>query len=98
MHSHSRYTPPMMRKMALLTLGHLQLRIYFNELRHKRPRLADRGFVFHSDKIPAVAVADIQRLEIPPFSLNLVLVDVFLFPHVKVAFEKKCIKLEGIFV
>ena len=43
-------TPLMLRKMALLTLEHLLLRIFFNKWRHKRPRLAYKGFVFKSDK------------------------------------------------
>ena len=42
-------TPLMLKKMALLTLGHLLLRILFNKLRHKRPRLDNKGFVFHRD-------------------------------------------------
>ena len=42
-------TPPMLKKMALLTLGHLLLRILFNKLSHKRPRLDNKGFVFHRD-------------------------------------------------
>ena len=42
-------TPPMLKKMALLTLGHLLLRILFNKLSHERPRLDNKGFVFHRD-------------------------------------------------
>ena len=42
-------TPLMFKKMALLTLGHLLLRILFNKLSHKRPRLDNKGFVFHRD-------------------------------------------------
>ena len=46
-------TQLILRKIALLTLGHLQLRIFLNKLRHKRPRLADKSFVFYNDKTPA---------------------------------------------
>ena len=46
-------TPPMMKKMALLTLGHLLFRILFNKLtnklKNKRPRKDNKGFVFHRD-------------------------------------------------
>ena len=42
-------TPPMLRKMDLLTLGHLLLRTLFNKLKHKKPRPDNKGFVFHRD-------------------------------------------------
>ena len=42
-------TAPLLKKMALLTLGHLLLRILFNKLSHERPRLDNKGFVFHRD-------------------------------------------------